>query len=186
VVKILPKRYSKDIEAKWQRIWEEKKVYRFNPNSGKPIYSIDTPPPFTSGTLHMGHIYNHVWIDIVARYKRMRGYEVYLPQGFDCHGLPTELKVENELKIPKSNRDLFLKKCIEWTENAISRMKEQFMKIGYSADWDYSYRTMDPDYKALVQRTLIDFYERGILYREKHPVLWCPRCETALAKAEVG
>ena len=186
MVKILPKRYSKDIEAKWQRIWEEKKVYRFNPNSGKPIYSIDTPPPFTSGTLHMGHIYNHVWIDIVARYKRMRGYEVYLPQGFDCHGLPTELKVENELKIPKSNRDLFLKKCIEWTENAISRMKEQFMKIGYSADWDYSYRTMDPDYKALVQRTLIDFYERGILYREKHPVLWCPRCETALAKAEVG
>ncbi len=158
----------------------------FKSESNKPIYSFDTPPPFTSGTLHMGHIYNHVWIDLIARYKRMRGFEVYLPQGFDCHGLPTELRVEKELGVKKENREEFLEKCREWTKKAIDRMKNQFDQIGYSTDWDYTYRTMDDDYKRIVQKTLLVFYEKGLLYREKHPVLWCPRCETALAKAEVG
>jgi len=161
-------------------------VYSFNPESGKEIYSIDTPPPFTSGTLHMGHIYNHTWIDIAARYKRMRGFEVYFPQGFDCHGLPTELKVEKELDVKKEDRELFIKECMEWTEKAIKRMRKQFTDIGYSTDWSLSYRTMDEDYKKLIQETLLEFYRKGILYRAKHPVLWCPRCGTALAKAEVG
>ena len=134
----------------------------------------------------MGHIYNHVWIDIIARYKRMRGYNVYLPQGFDCHGLPTELRVEKELGVRRENRDEFLEKCKEWTDTAIKRMIDQFRAIGYSADWNYSYRTMDDSYKALVQKTLLIFYKKNLLYREKHPVIWCPKCETALAKAEVG
>ncbi|MEM2918116.1 MAG: valine--tRNA ligase [Candidatus Altiarchaeota archaeon] len=177
---------AKEVEKKWQNIWKEKRVYSFDINSIEPVYSIDTPPPFTSGTLHLGHIYNHVWIDIVARYKRMQGFNVYLPQGFDCHGLPTELKVENELKVNKKNRKEFLRKCEEWTNEAITKMKNQFDAIGYSTDWEFSYRTMDPEYKAFVQRTLIEFFKRGLLYREKHPVLWCPKCETALAKAEVG
>jgi valyl-tRNA synthetase len=184
---MLDKNYDpKAVEGKWQRIWLEEKAYSFKPNDARPVYSIDTPPPFTSGTLHMGHVYNHVWIDIVARYKRMRGYNVYLPQGFDCHGLPTELQVERGLKIPKENRSLFISECIKWTESAIKRMKTQFSSLGYSTDWDYSYRTMDGDYKRMVQKTLLDFYERKMLYREKHPVLWCPNCCTALAKAEVG
>lgn len=187
VVQILSKNYNtSEIEAKWQAKWKDEELFRFDPNLSKPVYSIDTPPPFTSGTLHMGHIYNHVWIDIVARYKRMRGFNVYLPQGFDCHGLPTELKVEKELGIDTKNRDEFLKRCKEWTETAISRMKKQFEMIGYSTDWNYSYRTMDGSYKAMVQKTLLEFYKKGLLYREKHPVLWCPNCETALAKAEVG
>ncbi|OYT41277.1 MAG: hypothetical protein B6U86_02720 [Candidatus Altiarchaeales archaeon ex4484_43] len=139
-----------------------------------------------SGTLHMGHIYNHVWIDLVARYKRMRGFEVYFPQGFDCHGLPTELRVEKELGVKRESREEFIEKCKEWTKKAIERMKNQFDQIGYSADWNYSYRTMDNGYKKVVQKTLLIFYKKGLLYREKHPVLWCPRCETALAKAEVG
>jgi len=183
----MDKRYNpKDIEPKWQKSWKGKDAHRFDPGSGKDVYSIDTPPPFTSGTLHMGHIYNHVWIDIVARYKRMRGLEVYLPQGFDCHGLPTELRVEEEAGAKKENREEFLEACRKWTETAIKRMRKQFDEIGYSADWDYTYKTMDDSYKALVQGTLLDFYEKELLYREKHPVLWCPQCETALAKAEVG
>ncbi len=183
----MDKRYNpKDIEPKWQKSWKGKKAHRFNPGSEKDVYSIDTPPPFTSGTLHMGHVYNHVWIDLVARYKRMRGFEVYLPQGFDCHGLPTELRVEEEVGVKKESREEFLKACQDWTETAIERMRKQFDDIGYSADWDYTYKTMDGSYKALVQGTLLDFYEKGLLYREKHPVLWCPQCETALAKAEVG
>jgi len=183
----MDKRYNpKEIEPKWQQKWSESKAHRFDPNSGKEVYSIDTPPPFTSGTLHMGHIYNHVWIDLVARYKRMRGFEVYLPQGFDCHGLPTELRVEQERGVKKENQDEFIKACREWTETAIERMRKQFDDIGYSSDWDYTYRTMDDSYKVLVQKTLLHFYDKKLLYREKHPVLWCPRCETALAKAEVG
>ena len=187
MVQILSKRYNaKEIEKKWQMKWVDEEVYKFNPDSNREVYSIDTPPPFTSGTLHMGHIYNHVWIDVVARYRRMRGYNVYFPQGFDCHGLPTELKVENELGVRKENREEFLKKCKEWTESAIKRMKEQFDSIGYSTDWNYTYRTMDDSYKKLVQKTLLEFYKKNLLYREKHPIFWCPRCETALAKAEVG
>jgi valyl-tRNA synthetase len=161
-------------------------VNRFDPSRQEKVYSFDTPPPFTSGTLHMGHIYNHTWIDIIARYKRMTGYNVYLPQGFDCHGLPTEQRVEKEYKIRRDNREEFLAKCKEWTDTAITRMKTQFNSIGYSTDWDYTYRTMDDSYKAMVQKTLLIFYEKNLLYREKHPILWCPKCGTALAKAEIG
>ena len=187
MVSILDKGFDfRKIEEKWRGKWNECKTFRFDPGREGAVYSLDTPPPFTSGTLHMGHVYNHVWIDIVARYKRMQGCNVYLPQGFDCHGLPTELRVEKELKVSKENREEFIAKCREWTESAISRMKSQFDSIGYSTDWDYSYRTMDNSYKALVQKTLLSFYEKNLLYREKHPVLWCPRCETALAKAETG
>ncbi len=177
---------AKEVESKWQEKWKNEKIYDFKIDSRNPVYSIDTPPPFTSGTLHMGHVYNHVWIDIVARYKRMRGFNVYLPQGFDCHGLPTELKVEKELKVDSKDRKKFIEKCEEWTTQAVAQMKKQFEMIGYSTDWSYSYKTMNPEYKALVQRTLLEFFRKGMLYKEKHPVLWCPNCETALAKAEVG
>jgi len=134
----------------------------------------------------MGHIYNHTWIDLAARYKRMRGYEVYFPQGFDCHGLPTELRVEKEMNVRKEEREKFIDKCHQWTDTAIKRMRKQFDDIGYSTDWDYTYKTMDDSYKKLVQKTLLEFYKKDILYRGKHPVMWCPQCETALAKAEVG
>ena len=215
MIQILQKKYNPtELEKKWQDKWKKEKTYKFSLNSGinsdansdansninsginsniqdkppldKPVYSIDTPPPFTSGTLHMGHIYNHVWIDIVARYKRMRGFNVYLPQGFDCHGLPTELRVEKEFGVDKKNREEFLEECRKWTESAILRMREQFDSIGYSSDWEYTYKTMDDDYKRIVQKSLLNFYEKGLLYRKKHPVLWCTNCGTALAKAEVG
>jgi len=183
---MLSKRYDNTIEEKWQHYWKDKKAFKFDVSKDKPAYSLDTPPPFTSGTLHLGHVFNHVWIDVVARYKRMKGFNVYLPQGFDCHGLPTELRVEKEFGVKKENRDEFLKKCHEWTEKAITRMKSQFDMLGYSTDWSDSYRTMEDDYKAMVQKTLLDFYGKGMLYRAKHPVLWCCKCGTALAKAEAG
>ena len=187
MVNILDKSYDfRKLEEKWIKKWAESGVNKFDPSRQEKVYSFDTPPPFTSGTLHMGHIYNHTWIDIIARYKRMTGYNVYLPQGFDCHGLPTEQRVEKEYKIRRDNREEFLAKCKEWTDTAITRMKTQFDSIGYSTDWDYTYRTMDDSYKAMVQKTLLIFYEKNLLYREKHPILWCPKCGTALAKAEIG
>ncbi|ASJ00910.1 valine--tRNA ligase [Thermococcus gorgonarius] len=184
---MLPKNYDpNEIEPKWQKFWLDEKIYKYELDEKRPAYAIDTPPPFTSGTLHLGHVLSHTWIDIVARYKRMTGYNVLFPQGFDNHGLPTELKVEKEFGISKDQPELFLQKCIEWTWQAIEAMRNQFIRIGYSADWDLEYHTMDDWYKAAVQKSLIEFYKKGLLYQAKHPVYWCPRCRTSLAKAEVG
>lgn len=182
-----PKRYNfSEIEKKWIKFWKENKIYAFNIEKEGPIFSIDTPPPFTSGDLHMGHVLNHSWIDFVGRFRKMRGMNVYFPQGFDCHGLPTELAVAVNYKIDKSNRELFLEKCIEWTENCINQMRRQFDELGYSTDWDYTYKTMDDSYKRQVQESLLDYYEKGWLYRAKHPTHYCMNCQTSVAKAEVG
>lgn len=183
---MLPKRFDSEIERRWQRQWAKDGAHRFRAEGDKPVYSMDTPPPFTSGSLHLGHVYNHAWIDIVARYKRMTGFDVLLPQGFDCHGLPTELAVEKKRGVKRHERERFIEACRDWTGKAIERMKSQFDSLGYSTDWNHSYRTMDPDYKKMVQKSLLTFYQKDLLYREKHPILWCWKCGTALAKAEVG
>ena len=183
----MPRYDALEIERKWQDYWEKEKIYKFDKNADGEIYAIDNPPSFTSGTLHMGHALNHSWIDFIARYKRMRGYNVLFPQGFDCHGLPTELKVEKVYGIGKKDRDEFRRKCEEWTTDAIAKMKEQYKKLGYSADAENQYyETRMPWYKALVQYSLVEMYEKGLVYRSSQPVLWCPNCGTALAKAEVG
>ncbi|MBD3254277.1 MAG: valine--tRNA ligase, partial [Candidatus Lokiarchaeota archaeon] len=159
----------------------------FDPDQKRKVFSIDTPPPFVSGTLHLGHILNHSWIDFVARFRKMRGkFNVYFPQGFDCHGLPVELAVEKNYGISKNDRVAFLNKCVEWVEQNIESMRTQFDQLGYSTDWDYTYRTMDEDYKRKVQYSLLYFYQKGWLYREKFPTHFCVNCETSVAKAEVG
>lgn len=183
---MLSKRFNIEIEKKWQQQWAKDGAHKFDIKDTKPVYSMDTPPPFTSGSLHLGHVYNHTWIDIVARYKRMTGFNVLLPQGFDCHGLPTELAVEKKTGIKRRDREQFIKACQDWTDKAIARMKTQFDSLGYSTDWTQSYRTMDADYKKRVQKSLLTFHQKKLLYREKHPILWCWKCGTALAKAEVG
>ncbi len=181
---MLPKRYSREIEIKWQDKWEEEGVYDFDENDEKrPIYSIDTPPPFTSGELHMGHVLSYSFFDFVARYKRMKGFNVYYPQGWDTQGFPTEVRVEKKYgRLPPEE---FRKKCVEWTEEMIKRMKRQMKELGFSADWRYEYRTMDPEYHKKVQLSLIKMYKKGLVYRDKYPVYWCPRCRSALAKAEL-
>ncbi|MHA1282141.1 MAG: valine--tRNA ligase [Promethearchaeota archaeon] len=182
-----PKRYNfTEVQKKWIKYWQDEKIYKFDINKEGKIFSIDTPPPFVSGTLHLGHILNHSWIDFVARYNKMKGRNVYFPQGFDCHGLPVELAVEKNYGISKHQRDEFLAKCIEWVDNNIKNMKKQYDDLGYSTDWDYTYRTMDDDYKYKVQWSLLYFYEKGWLYREKFPTHFCVNCETSVAKAEVG
>ncbi len=182
-----PKRFKfTEIQKKWTKYWQEEKIYSFDINRKEQIFSIDTPPPFVSGNLHMGHFLNHSWIDFVARYNKMKGKNVYFPQGFDCHGLPVELAVEREYGISQHQRDLFLEKCAEWVDNNIKNMRRQFNDLGYSADWDYTYRTMNDDYKYKVQLSLLYFFEKGWLYREKFPTHYCMNCETSIAKAEVG
>ena len=192
-MKNLPKLYKpREVEAKWQSYWlgfeAYNAAYRFvKEDASRPTFVIDTPPPFTSGELHVGHAYWNIINDTLARYKRLRGYNVLLPQGWDCQGLPTELKVQNVWGIPKENRVLFRQKCIEWTHQMIANMRETMIKMGYRPDWEqYEYRTMDSQYCRNVQLTLLKFHEKGLVYRDAFPVHWCPNCETALAQAELG
>ncbi|MFX1238978.1 MAG: valine--tRNA ligase, partial [Promethearchaeota archaeon] len=182
-----PKRFKfTEVQKKWIDYWKKEKIYAFNPNEGKEIFTIDTPPPFVSGTLHLGHVLNHSWIDFVARYNKMKGRNVFFPQGFDCHGLPVELAVEKNYGISKYKRDEFLARCHEWVDKNISNMTKQFDDLGYSTDWNHTYRTMNDDYKYKVQWSLLFFYEKGWLYREKFPTHFCVNCETSVAKAEVS
>ncbi|TFG21684.1 MAG: valine--tRNA ligase [Promethearchaeota archaeon] len=184
---LIPKRYKfKEIQAKWIKYWKDEEIYNFDINAKGEIFSIDTPPPFVSGTLHLGHILNHSWIDFVARYNKMKGLNVYFPQGYDCHGLPVELAVQDKYGISQHQRDEFLEKCIEWVEQNIKNMTKQYDDFGYSTDWNFTYRTMNDDYKFKIQWSLLYFYEKGWLYREKFPTHFCVNCETSVAKAEVG
>lgn len=172
-----------EIEKKWQNKWEEEKIYHFDEKSNKKIYSIDSPPPFTSGKLHMGHVLSYAYFDFLARYKRMNNFNVLYPQGWDCQGFPTELKVEKKYG-RGLGRDEFKKKCVEWTEEFIGRMKEQMKMMGFSPDWRYEYKTMSPEYHRKVQYSLLKMYEDKLVYRGEHPVFWCVDCGSAIAKAE--
>ncbi len=176
-----------EVQKKWIKYWKENQIYSFDINDDRQVFAIDTPPPFVSGTLHLGHILNHSWIDFVARYQRMIGrYNVYLPQGYDTRGLPVELAVEKEYGISKEDRDLFMAKCTEWVDQNIINMTRQLDDLGYSTDWDYTYATYDDKYMYKIQWSLLYFYNKGWLYREKFPTHFCVNCETSVSKAEVG
>ncbi len=176
-------RFGPDVEKKWQKWWEDSLTYQFDEKDTKrAVYTLDTPPPFTSGALHMGHVLSYSYFDFVARYKRMRGFNVYYPQGWDCQGFPTEVKVEqmHGRQPPEKFRQL----CIEWTHQCIAKMLSQMKSLGFSADWHHQYRTMDPSYHRKVQLSLLKMHEKGLIYRAEHPVYWCTNCFSALAKTD--
>ncbi|MFP3289765.1 MAG: class I tRNA ligase family protein [Candidatus Nanopusillus acidilobi] len=176
----------KIIEKEILDLWNKnKEIFRFNINEDK-IYIIDTPPPFTSGEAHMGHALEFIWIDFLARYKRLEGYNVFFPLGFDCHGLPTELKVINKLRISKENKEQFIKSCIDWTNKMIESMYKTFERLGSSFDRDKVYKTIDRKYEAFVQYTLIKMLNDGLIERKRYPIMWCPKCQTAISMQEAG
>jgi len=176
-----------EVQKRWMKAWEELKPCQYDPESEGRVFSIDTPPPYPTGRLHMGHVLNWCYMDFVARYKRMKGYNVFFPQGWDCHGLPTEVKVEETHKIRKNDvpRDEFRKLCVELIEGNISKMTAQMREMGFSIDWDRGFVTMRPEYYAKTQLSFLKFFDKGLIYRKEHPVNWCPRCETAIAFAEI-
>ena len=185
----MPKEYNfTEIERKWQSKWEEMGIYHYDWNDKQRVpFSIDTPPPYPSGELHMGNVLNWTYFDMVARFRRMQGFNVLFPQGWDCHGLGIEIQVEKAHNIRK--RDIppehFRKMCMELVERYIAMMKEGILKLGCSIDWTTEYRTMDPDYWRRTQLSYILSYKKGFMYQGTHPVNWCPRDETAIADAEV-
>jgi len=185
----LPPRYEQSVlEASLQKNWEQGRIYCYDRNDrSRPTYSIDTPPPYPSGEFHMGNALNWCYFDFVARYKRMRGYNVHFPQGWDCHGLPTEVRAERSFNIRKRDVtiDKFREICVKLTTEYIGKMKAAMQSMGYSIDWSLEYRTMDPEYYKLTQLSFLQLLRLGLLYKGEHPVNWCPRCETAIAEAEV-
>lgn len=174
-------------ERKWQQKWKEWEIYRFDPCSPKPVYSVDNPPRYTSGSLHLGHATGYSLIDFAARYKRMRGHNVFFPLCFDVNGTPTEVKVEKKHGITKltTPRQDYIRLCSEFANSFIDEMTRQFEILGESMDPSIYYQTDAPYYRRITQITFLRLLQRGLVYKGTFPVNWCPSCITALADAEV-
>ena len=183
----IPKDYDFKKEKVWEQKWEDENIYKYIGDGSRPRYVIDTPPPYPTGAIHLGHVLNWVYIDMNARYRRQKGYDVLFPQGWDCHGLPTEVKVEETHGIKKNDvsRAQFRQYCIDLTTKNIASMKADMKAMGYSQDWTREFVTMNPEYMKRTQYSFLKMYEDGLIYQGKHPVNWCPRCQTAIAFAEV-
>lgn len=166
--------------------WQQEKTYSPANNPGK-LYSIDTPPPTVSGSLHIGHIFSYTQTDIVARYKRMSGYSVFYPFGFDDNGLPTERYVEKKQNVRphEIGRSAFIQLCLEQTKEAEHEFKKLWQTIGLSVDWDYWYSTISPIARRLSQLSFIKLYKDGFIYRKDEPAIYCTTCRTTVAQAEL-
>ena len=175
------------VEQRWQSTWRDEDHY-FDRNSDKPQFVIDTPPPYPTGNFHIGNALNWCYIDFLARYKRMKGYNVMFPQGWDCHGLPTEVKVEELNHITKNDvsREQFRRMCRELTIKNIGQMRLTLRRMAFSTDWSNEYITMLPAYFSKTQLTFLRMLKSGYIYQSEHPVNYCTRCETAIAFAEVA
>jgi valyl-tRNA synthetase len=178
---------SAAIEGRWQKMWKDEEVYRFDPASDKPVFSIDNPPRYTSGSLHLGHATGYSLIDFAARYRRMRGYNVFFPLCFDVNGTPIEVRVEKKHKITKLDlpRQKYRELCSEYANSFISEMTHHFEILGESMDPSIYYQTDAPYYRRITQLSFVKLFAKGLVYKANFPVNWCPRCMTALADAEV-
>lgn len=183
----IPKEYDFKREKFWEKKWEDEDIYKYIGDGSRPRYIIDTPPPYPTGLIHLGHVLNWVYIDMNARYRRLKGHDVLFPQGWDCHGLPTEVKVEETHGIKKNDvsRAKFREYCVDLTTKNIASMKSQMKSMGFSQDWNREFITMTPEYMRRTQYSFLKMYNEGLIYQGIHPVNWCPRCETAIAFAEV-
>jgi len=189
MVKIeLPEKYNaKEIEQKWREFWEKENIYKFNPDTDKEIYSIDTPPPTVSGKMHAGHSYSYSQQDFIARFQRMKGKEVFYPFGTDDNGLATEKLIEKmkNVKSTKMSRKDFIKLCIDTLNEIRPDFVDDWKKLGMSCDFDIFYSTIDDHSRRISQRSFIELYKKGREYRKESPTIWCPECETAIAQVEL-
>ena len=174
-------------EKRWQQHWKDNKVYTFL-SGKKPIFSIDTPPPYVSADhLHVGHAISYSQADFIARYKRMRGYVVFYPMGFDDNGLPTERFVEKKYHVNKNkiSRKDFVQLCLKETDLGAQTYKRLWDALGLSVDWSLSYSTIDKRCQRISQLSFLDLYKKGRMQRREEPVMWCCHCQTALAQADL-
>jgi valyl-tRNA synthetase len=203
------------LEEKWGLVWENDGVYRFRREANREnIYSIDTPPPTASGSLHVGHVFSYTHTDVVARFKRMSGFEVYYPMGWDDNGLPTERRVQNYYgvrcdptlpyvenfkppfeggdnksskaadQVPISRRN-FIELCDVLTVEDEKQFENLWRKLGLSVDWTQTYQTISPAAIAVSQKAFLNNLSRGEAYQSMAPTLWDVTFRTAVAQAEL-
>lgn len=199
-----------EVEKRIVSNWEDNKIYYGINLDNKKLFSIDTPPPTASGYLHIGHVFSYSHQDIIARFKRMNGFEIFYPMGWDDNGLPTERRVQDYFNVrcdpdeksveniqefvekidKKSNpvkvsRKNFIELCHIVTTEDEKVFKDLFMKIGLSVDWDQEYATIQDIPREIAQRSFIDLYKKGNVYNVQSPSLWDPEFQTAVAQAEI-
>ena len=164
----------KAIENKWQQIWQKEKTFKASENPNQPKYYLLEMFPYPSGRIHMGHVRNYSIGDVVARYKRMKGFNVMHPIGWDAFGLPAEnAAIKNRTHPAK------------WTHENIDYMKNQLKRMGFSYDWDRELATCDSEYYRWEQLFFVKLFEKGLVYQKKTTVNWCETCQTVLANEQV-
>ena len=175
-------------EPKWQKYWAEQKIFAFDEKSKKPLYSIDTPPPYASADhLHVGHGMHYSQFEFVARFQRMKGKNVFFPMGYDDNGLPTERYVEKKFNIDKSkvSRADFIKLCLAETKKCGQTYQDLFTRLGFSIDWNLLYHTIGDKAIRVSQKSFLDLYQKGRLDHTDYPTMWCTSCQTTIAQADL-
>lgn len=193
------KEYKPKLDKRWNilreleliELWEKEGIYEFKKEENAPTFSIDTPPPYASGPWHIGGVVHYSQIDMIARYKRMKGYNVLFPMGIDRNGLPIEVEAEKRfgINIENTPREEFIKKCSFLLDENTKALIETARRVGMScnsfSDPNSLYYTDSPEYRAITQKTLIECWKKGLIYLGKRVSNWCSDCKTTIADAEV-
>ncbi|MCS7103706.1 MAG: class I tRNA ligase family protein, partial [Candidatus Korarchaeum sp.] len=181
------KHWSPEMELEVQSLWSREGLYRFDVNSEKPKFSIDTPPPYASGKWHVAAAIHYSQIDMIARSMRMMGYEVYFPLGIDRNGLPVEVETEKKygIKMFEYSREDFIRLCKEFLDEAEQDIVSICRRLGISFTTEGYFQTDSDLWRAVTQATFIDAWNKGYIYEDYRPNVYCPRCRTTLADAEV-
>ncbi|AGR80334.1 valine--tRNA ligase [Anaplasma phagocytophilum] len=174
------------IEEQCQDAWTKSKSYIWKGRKDAS-FVIDTPPPTVSGSLHMGHVFSYCHADFIARYKRLAGFDVLFPIGFDDNGLPTERLIEREtgVKASQVDRGEFIKTCTAVSKEYRLKYRQLFQTLGISFDWSREYHTASPTIQKLSQESFISLYNKGDAYRKQQPILWDVVDQTAISNAEI-
>ena len=178
---------AEEVEEKIKKFWEKEKIYKFDPKNKGKIYSIDTPPPTVSGDMHVGHAFSYSQQDVIARFRRMFEGNVFYPFGTDDNGLPTERLIEKlkKVKSKEMSRSEFIELCLKTLKKITPDFIQQWKDLGVSADYGVCYSTIDKNSRKISQKSFLDLFKAGRIYKKNFPTIWCPECQTSIAQAEL-